>query len=114
MTIYWENLCANVLTLKDDAEWRIYAGMDEHEWAYIYLEANGQKYELCWSSEHWPGNEHNSMWSYYMLDFYSAVVRRIYDMLCTEGIESLNMVELQETLLTEHWREAMKNEGIVI
>lgn len=114
MRLYWENLGANVLTLKTDAEWRIYAELDEYEWAYIYLEVNGQKYEICWSSEHWPGNEHVTFWSYSILEFYSAVVRRVYELICSENLKYLDLVELQEKLLTEHWREKLKSEGITI
>lgn len=114
MTIYWENLGAHIMSLEADSEWRLYAELDEHEWACIYLEASNQKYEVCWSSEHWPGNEHISFWSYIMLEYYSAIVRRVYEMARSGNLEYLDLVELQETLLAEQWREKLKSEGITI
>ena len=113
ITIYWENLGANMLTIKDDTEYRLYAGFDEHEWAHIYLEVDGQKYETCWSNDYWQGREHTPLDSYHIIEFYNAVVRRVYELLSRGNVEFLDLVELQNQLLEEHWWNYWKTNGIV-
>ena len=112
MTIYWENLGAHIMNLKEDTDWRLFVDFDEHEWVYIYLEVNGQQHEAAWSNFYWQGNEHSRLDSYHILDFYNAVVRHVYQLMQTEKPEFLDLTAIQDQLIEGYWKSWYEN-GIV-
>lgn len=114
MTLYWEHIGANMFTLSENTEWRLYAALDDDECAYIYLEVNGRQYETCWCYDYIQGREKMRLNSYHILEFYSAVVHRVYEMYHTKKIDFLDLDELQNQLLEEYWWNYWKTHGVVL
>ena len=104
MTIYWDNLGAHIMNLKEDSDWQLFVDFDEHEWAYIYLEVNGQTHEAAWSNFYWQGNEHTRLDSYHILDFYNAVVRHVYALVQNEKPKFLDLTAIQDQLIEGYWK----------
>lgn len=104
MTIYWENLGAHIMNLKEDSDWQLFVDFDEHEWVYIYLEVNGQTHEVAWSNFYWQGNEHTRLDSYHILGFYNAVVQHVYQLIQSEKPEFLDLTAIQDQMIEGYWK----------
>jgi hypothetical protein len=112
MILYWENLHAHALHINDSASWHLYSEIDEHDDAVIKLELNGQVHELCWSNEYLQGREHLPLDPYHVIDFYSAVVKSIYELCKTSLPTYLNLNEIKERIIPAFWQD-WKEHGLV-
>lgn len=112
MKIFWKNHGAHVVCIKETDNWHLFCELDEHEDAIINLEVNGQTHQVCWSNEYIQGREHLELDSYHVFEFYSAVVKTVFDRVKTDSPAYLDIDEIKVEVLPPFWR-AWKQTGRV-
>jgi hypothetical protein len=112
MKIFWENLGAHIVCINNADNWHLFCELDEHEDATISLEVNGQTHQVCWSNEYIQGREHLGLGSYHVIEFYSAVVKLVFDRVKNDSPAYLDIDQIKAEVLPPFWR-GWKEIGLV-
>ena len=67
---------------------------------------------MCWSNEYTQGREHLGLDSYHVLDFYSAVVKSIFDRIKSNIPAYLDITEIKNEVIIPFWY-SWKEAGLV-
>ena len=110
MKIYSEDLGASIYSIPEKCAWRLWTELNNRDEAVILLDIEGLDYKLCDSWEYIQGQAR--LGSLDVLEFYSAVVKRVHNLLLDGSVDFVDLEEVKDAVMPTFW-EAWKNRGIV-
>lgn len=114
MKITWTYIGdAHLLNIHDGNNWSLHAELDEYENAGIYLVLPDRMHQLADGSEILQGREEMLVDSYHVLEYYSAIVMRIADLIAKDNVQYINLEEIKDDLLRSHWWPKWLAQGLV-
>lgn len=112
MQLFWDNRGAHMLHIRETDNWHLFCELDDYEDAVINLDLNGQANQLCSSSKYTQGREHLGLTSDHVLEYYSAVIRFIFNQVNSKDVTQLDLTEIENAVIPSFWA-AWKDAGLV-
>ena len=103
MKIYFENLGSNIVSIPEKCVCRLWVEINQWEESCMKLEVDGQTYDICDCWDYLQGNE--KLCPYTVLDFYNAVVKKVYEILTAGSVEFLDLEKVKDNVIPPFWAE---------